>query len=163
MVTKKLSAVDRLTLATGAVEKINDEITKIQNESEKSIELSLKNNKKYNEDLKTAEQLAEEIKKINSEIKNLEVSLEVKKGQWRGLTNDSMYAYNMESRLKDTETMVKNKFVSEIMKEQGIKKSLAEHTIKSLINKGQSLALLSENQDPSFVDNMLMVELKKQI
>lgn len=168
MITKKLSAVDRLTLATGAVEKINDTI-----KSKRKIFLEeLNNSKNFIEEGERLEeivqkdkqrylQLEEKIKELEEEQKDLKDYIinnsSVHLGSWevRNLTQAEI-----NSKLKEG---IKKKLCNKYLVEANLKEPLDDSKIRSLINKGQSLILLSENQDPNDVDKMLMEELIKQI
>ena len=162
MVTKKLSAVDRLTLATGAVEKINDLLTGKRKKAVEEIEKSLDLNPSYEEEINEIKKLSSEISDLEIQKINIESKISTAKDRWKKLIKSNNYSWNLECKKEIGIERVKSNYVEEELKKRNIQQPFTEYQMKSLINKGQSLALLSENQDPNFVDEMLMKELIKQ-
>ena len=168
MIQKKLSAIDRLTLATGVVEKINDNLRQEKNKFEES----LKTDKVFQEELEKREL---EFKELTKEAYNLLTKMYALEAEQDKVYNrlgilirnaPSNYTFRNKPEylyIKDNIEYILDVLKRSYIKEAKLKEPLDEYKIKSLINKGQSLALLAEDQDPQAIDKMLMEKLSKQI
>jgi len=167
-IAKKLSAVDRLTLATGVAERLNDQIKSGKEKFLKDLQESHGYKKTFEEKSKTTEGFLREINEIDKEIKKLENKKDsLSKDIYRTSGTEPSYSIlrsnTLEERIKLFNRYIKENLESDAIKKANLKIPLDEYKMKSLINKGQSLALLAEDQDPQAVDTLLMTELSKQI
>lgn len=163
MVQKKLSAVDRLTLATGVVEKINDKLKKERQLIATEIEKSLGLHPDYEDNLKTISKYARSLRQLELDSAKIIAEISTIKDNWKKLIKHEGYAWSIKFSEEEGKQDLKNLYINEQLREKNISDPLDEYKVKSLINKGQSLALLAEDQDPQSVDKMLMEELSKQI